>query len=167
MKISLITLSLVLAFGCARSESSTIGVAEVTPPTTGMETSVEPVAEEAPAEPVCTSAGMLSYVASADAYADRAGLHATHFSELTTSQQAPLEECSLDAILGRLVTLQCDDGTNPFQGNPNAAHASRAGSTGSGGRCGAILDVYEVPCAEGTYSVFADMYFCPAGRSAM
>jgi putative salt-induced outer membrane protein YdiY len=97
-----------------------------------------------------------------DVYAKRGGGGVQKFSALTTSQAAPLEECGLRAVVGRLASLTCDDGQQPFGGNLEKAHASRSGNTGPGGRCGNIVDRYEVPCAERTYAVFADMYFCTA-----
>lgn len=61
---------------------------------------------------------------------------------------------------GLLTALACEGGRNPFNGNLHAAHASRRGNVGPDGRCGSILDVYEVPCTEQTYDVYADMFFC-------
>lgn len=95
-----------------------------------------------------------------EVYDARNGAGARKFSEITTSQEHPLEECGLDQVLARLVTLTCDDGTRPFGDNTGAAHSSRRGNTGSGGRCGSIIDLYDVPCPEGAYNVYADMYFC-------
>jgi len=93
-------------------------------------------------------------------YASRTGHDAIRFSQLNTTAQRPLEECGLRTVLQRLATLTCDDGTNPFKGDLRAAHASRAGNIGPGGRCGSILDHYDVPCREKTYAVHADMYLC-------
>ena len=98
-----------------------------------------------------------------DAYASRTGVMATRFSQLSTSMQRPLEECGLRTVLQRLVSLRCDDGSNPFDRDMRAAHASRRGSMGAGGRCEQIIDVYEVRCPEKTYEVHADMYFCTEG----
>ena len=93
-------------------------------------------------------------------YASRTGHDAVRFSQLNTSAERPLEECGLRTVLQRLATLTCDDGSNPFKGNLREAHASRAGNIGPGGRCGSILDQYDVPCREKTYAVHADMYLC-------
>ncbi len=98
-----------------------------------------------------------------DAYASRNGVMAARFSQLTTSMERPLEECGLRTVLRRLVALTCDDGSNPFRRDPRAAHASRRGSMGAGGRCEQIIDVYVVNCPEKTYEVYADMYFCTEG----
>ena len=98
-----------------------------------------------------------------DAYASRTGVMATRFSQLPTSMEQPLEECGLRTVLKRLVSLRCDDGSNPFDRDMRAAHASRRGSKGAGGRCAQIIDVYAVRCPEKTYEVYADMYFCTEG----
>jgi hypothetical protein len=98
----------------------------------------------------------------AEQYAARTGAMVQRFSELgLLTKERPLEECELPAVLRRLVTLQCDGGSNPFERDLRAAHASRAGNFGPGGRCGSIIDRYDVKCPERTYQVFADMYFCP------
>ena len=98
-----------------------------------------------------------------EAYASRTGVMAARFSQLATSMERPLEECGLRTVLQRLVALTCDDGSNPFRRDPRAAHASRRGSMGAGGRCEQIIDVYVVKCPEKTYEVHADMYFCTKG----
>lgn len=89
---------------------------------------------------------------------------ARRFSELSdTTKQRPLEECGLRTVVERLLTLRCDNGSNPFGSDFRAAHASRAGSFGPGGRCASIIDRYDVPCPERTYQIFADGYYCPPG----
>jgi hypothetical protein len=96
-------------------------------------------------------------------YLARTGAGATRFSSLATNKQLPLEECGIRGVLKRLVALKCNDGSNPFDGDLNTAHRSRAGNLGPGGRCGSIIDEYGVPCPEATYQVFADSYVCPEG----
>jgi hypothetical protein len=93
-------------------------------------------------------------------YANRNGVGMATFAALTTSQEKPLEECGLRSVLHRLVGLTCNDGSRPFGDNLKAAHESRSGNTGPGGRCGSIIDRYEISCPEGAYAVFADMYAC-------
>lgn len=95
-----------------------------------------------------------------EAYASRTGLMSSTFSGLPTSKQRPLEECGIPAVLRRLVTLKCDDGSNPYGGSLAAAERSRAGSFGPGGRCDSIIDRYDVHCPERTYQVFTDCYVC-------
>jgi hypothetical protein len=100
-------------------------------------------------------------------YLARTGAGVKAFSSLATTKERPLEECGIPAVLQRLVDMRCDDGTNPFGGDGRRAHASRRGNVGPGGRCNSIIDVYEVPCREKTYEVYADSYICPEGTSAM
>jgi hypothetical protein len=99
-------------------------------------------------------------IVAASTYARRNGHDVTSFAALSTSSETPLEECSLRSVLERLTELTCADGSQPFGGDLGRAHQSRRGSAGAGGRCSDIIDVYDVPCPEATYPVFADMYLC-------
>lgn len=113
------------------------------------------------AEPRCPVPELLGpAVLPENVYQLRFGHKAKRFSEIVTRQTSPLEECGLTASLTRLVTLQCDDGSNPFGGSRDAAHRSRRGSVGPGGRCDSIIDLYDVPCPERRYEVYSDMYYC-------
>lgn len=94
----------------------------------------------------------------------RYGSSATHFSELKTSQQQAVEVCGAREQVGALMRYTCDDGSNPFS-SFSEAHNARAGNTGPGGRCGMIIDLYQVPCPEQTYEVYMDLYSCPPGAS--
>jgi hypothetical protein len=96
----------------------------------------------------------------AAAWAQRKGVGARHFSEAPSTKAAPIEVCGIDAQLTWLMAVTCDDGSRPFA-NGSAAHAARHGNVGPGGRCGAIVDLYEVPCPEASYDVFMDAYVCP------
>jgi hypothetical protein len=126
--------------------------------------SPEPLPGAERAEIECTKPGLFGpSIVSAHDYEHRHGADASRFSDFTTSLERPLEACGIDAALEQLARLTCNDGTNPFGGDPHQAHASRAGSMGSGGRCDAIIDLYEVPCPEGEHSVYVDMYFCGPG----
>jgi hypothetical protein len=104
-----------------------------------------------------------------EAYTSRTGITASTFSGLPTTKQRPLEECGIPAVLRRLVTLKCDDGSNPYGGSLAAAERSRAGNFGPGGRCDSIIDRYDVHCPERTYQVFTDCYICvrPLKQSQM
>jgi hypothetical protein len=95
-------------------------------------------------------------------YLERHGARATKFSELATSKEQPAEVCGIEAQVNYLLDLRCDDGTNPYA-NFDAAHGSRVGNVGPGGRCDSIIDLYAVPCPEGNYEVFIDAYICPPG----
>ena len=76
------------------------------------------------------------------------------------SKAQPIEVCGVKGETAYLTRVTCADGSNPFGGNRQRAHASRTGSIGSGGLCGSIVDLYEVPCPEGSVQVFMDMYLC-------
>jgi hypothetical protein len=113
----------------------------------------------------CSRPGMFGpVIVSREAYLSRSGVGVARFSALTTTMAKPLEECGIRPVLVRLVELTCNDRSNPFNGDVKAAHASRAGSFGPGGRCDSIIDRYDVKCPEGVYQVFADSYLCPAGQ---
>jgi len=116
---------------------------------------------EPPSEVACTRVDLLTVTVPRAVYDTRHGHDVAQFSALETSQEKPLEECGLQSVLSRLVTLQCDDGSSAFPGGPGQAHSSRVGNTGPGGRCGAIIDLYRAQCGATTYDVYADMYFCP------
>jgi hypothetical protein len=104
-------------------------------------------------------------VLDAASYPNRRGATATRFSNIPTSKEEPIETCGVRGSLEALLRLRCDDGSNPFQ-SPEAAHGSRSGNVGPGGRCGSIVDLYQVPCREQTYKVFIDMYMCPGASTA-
>lgn len=93
-------------------------------------------------------------------YEARTGADAKSFATLITSKEKPLEDCGIPAVLEKLAWLRCNDGSNPFGGQSRAAHASRSGNVGPGGRCDSIIDLYVVPCPEAKYEVFADSYVC-------
>lgn len=99
----------------------------------------------------------------ADMAAKRHGLGADKFSAVASTRERPVEVCGLQGELTWLTRVQCDDGSNPFP-DLDKAHESRAGSVGSGGQCGHIIDLYEVPCPEKTYDVYMDMYMCGPGE---
>lgn len=91
---------------------------------------------------------------------DRHGTGVTSFAEVQSSHEAPIEVCGVQGELDWLTQLRCQDGSSPYEG-PGAAHASRVGSMGGGGRCGSIIDLYTVTCPEGSLEVYMDLYMCP------
>lgn len=99
-------------------------------------------------------------VVSASQYASRYAATATKFSEVMSSKEQPAEVCGIAAGVQLIATLTCDDGTNPYKGDRMAAHGSRAGNVGPGGRCGSIIDRYPVSCPEGTFDIYIDSYVC-------
>jgi hypothetical protein len=92
----------------------------------------------------------------------RYGEHARTFADAPTSIDRPIEVCAPDGERAWLRRVTCEDGSNPFA-SPVAARDARIGNVGTGGRCGSIIDLYEVRCPEATYKVFMDMYMCPEG----
>jgi hypothetical protein len=107
----------------------------------------------------------------ADEARARHGHGATKFSAAPTTKEKPIEVCGVDGQLEWLVTVTCDDGTQPFTGpgGPgeamDRAHSARRGSVGPGGRCQSPIDIYEVTCPERTYEVHMDMYMCGPDES--
>jgi len=94
----------------------------------------------------------------------RTGLGHTQLSSIQTSKARPVEVCGVKNQLRWLLAATCDDGSSPFS-DGRTAHAARAGSLGAGGRCGSIIDLYNVPCPEGAYAVHMDAYACGPGES--
>lgn len=94
-------------------------------------------------------------------WAKRNGVGVAKFSETTTTLANPIESCGVKEQVAWLQAARCDDGSQPFAGLKDA-HAARIGSAGSGGRCNAIVDIYRVPCPERVYSIYMDLYICPA-----
>jgi hypothetical protein len=93
-------------------------------------------------------------------WAIRKGAETTHFSDTPSTKESPIEVCTIPEQMHWLRRVKCDDGTNPFKSFDHA-HAARVGNVGEGGKCKAIIDLYEVPCPEQTYEVFIDAYVCP------
>lgn len=89
------------------------------------------------------------------------GRGARRFSEAPTSKDRPIEVCGMVAEQKYVFGLTCDDGSKPFATGDDVARA-RLGNVGMAGRCGRIVDEYEVPCPEKTYQVFVDAYRCLA-----
>lgn len=95
----------------------------------------------------------------------RYGADVQRISQVPTTHKRPLETCGLAATLSALLHMQCNSGKPAFQ-SKNAAHDSRRGGVGPGGRCGSILDLYDVSCPEANYEIHVDMYFCgPKGTA--
>jgi hypothetical protein len=88
----------------------------------------------------------------------------TQVAGVQSSQDQPVEVCGVGGELAWLVGLTCPDGSKPYP-DENTAHNSRVGNTGTGGRCGTIIDLYAVPCPDKQYEVYMDMYHCLPGES--
>jgi hypothetical protein len=94
----------------------------------------------------------------------RRGANAKRYSEVSSSEspstkEEPVEVCGIPAEMEWLLAAKCNDGSMPFA-DYDHAHAARVGNVGPGGSCGSIIDLYEVPCPEGTYSIYIDAYVC-------
>jgi hypothetical protein len=81
-----------------------------------------------------------------------------------SSPAVPIEVCGVTGQTSWLVALECDDGSRPFA-SLQQAHAARLGNVGPGGRCGMIVDHYQVPCPSGVVDVYMDMYHCTPTES--
>ncbi len=90
----------------------------------------------------------------------RVGGSARRYADVSTTKDEPVEVCGLPQQLEWLMGVTCNDGSVPFASGQHA-HAARVGNVGAGGRCGSIIDLYEVPCPEGTYQIYIDAYVCP------
>jgi hypothetical protein len=94
----------------------------------------------------------------ADSLDQRWGTGVTQFSEIESSQARPIEVCS-DEFLVWFSAIQCPNGAPVFQ-NSNQIHEARKGNLGPGGRCGMIIDEYEISCQTESKIVYVDMYHC-------
>ena len=97
------------------------------------------------------------------AWDQRNGAHVGKFSDATSTKEAPIEMCGASAATRWLIALRCDDGSQPLK-NIDDAERARPGNLGRGGRCQSIIDMYDVPCPERSYTLFIDIYVCPLPR---
>jgi hypothetical protein len=87
----------------------------------------------------------------------RNGAGATKFSQVKSTKDKPVEMCGISDENRWLESLACDDGSKPVA----QAEMVRAGNVGPGGRCGSIIDQYNVSCPGGKqYPIFIDAYVC-------
>jgi hypothetical protein len=101
---------------------------------------------------------------SPEEYAARHGAGITRLPDLASSQDQPVEVCGVPAQQDFLLAVECADGSKPFASRDQIRQA-RTGNVGAGGRCGTVIDLYEVPCPEKTYEVYMDLYYCQAGQT--
>ncbi|RVU42372.1 hypothetical protein EA187_15960 [Lujinxingia sediminis] len=94
-------------------------------------------------------------------YAARHGCGVSDITALTSSHQRPVETCEIQGQQAFLMNLQCADGSTPVTSR-QAAASMRQGSRKGGGRCNNPVDLYVIPCPEGDYEVYIDLYMCPA-----
>lgn len=108
----------------------------------------------------CGTEGSQPVGLSAADYARRKGASVTRYSQASSTAEEPIEVCHIPAQMEWLLRATCDDGSQPFASYDHA-HAARVGNVGQTGRCNSYVDLYEVPCPEGTYEIFIDAYVCP------
>lgn len=164
LALASLSCSLLLAGACKRESS--------TPPADGDTSSSSVVApEQEGSEPTTTPPADAPLtcerpqdfgpvLVTATQYANRYAANASKFSEVASTKERPAEVCGIGTGVELIATLTCDDGTNPYKGDRMAAHSSRAGNVGPGGRCGSIIDHYPVVCPEGSYDIYIDSYMC-------
>jgi hypothetical protein len=90
----------------------------------------------------------------------RKGAGISRFRDASTTKDAPIESCGIDAQNAWLALAACDDGSHPIR-DAREAELARKGNVGPGGRCRSIIDLYEIHCPEATYSIYLDLYMCP------
>lgn len=93
-------------------------------------------------------------------YAQRNGSRAKTFKQAASTKEAPIERCGIENANEWLSTLRCGDGSVPIKDHPDA-ETFRVGNVGKAGRCGSIVDHYQVPCPEGPTDIYIDAYVCP------
>lgn len=93
-------------------------------------------------------------------WARRKGAGVERYRKAATTKDDPIAVCGIPAEMTWLLGAVCDDGSRPFEDAAHA-HAARVANVGPGGACGSIIDLYEVPCPEGTYAIYIDAYVCP------
>lgn len=82
----------------------------------------------------------------------------------------PLETCGAMEGYVAVSRFVCSGGEVPLQGNPELGAHARLGSSGSHMRGSSfmdshIVDIYQVPCADGPVQVYVCLYHCAPGRS--
>lgn len=113
----------------------------------------------------CSSRGSGPFSLTADEAKTRRGFDARLLSDVTSSLDSPVQVCGTAGELQWLTRITCKDGSRPWGGDSEKAHAARAGSTISNkaSRCpndSLVIDRYVVPCPERAYDVYMDMYEC-------
>jgi hypothetical protein len=96
----------------------------------------------------------------AAAWQARNGANVRTFADAKSTKELPIETCGIQAGLDWLIAVPCADGSHPVTTH-DAAEATRAGNVGRGGKCGSIIDLYQVKCPEAAYDIYVDGYVCP------
>jgi hypothetical protein len=85
------------------------------------------------------------------------------FSAVVSSKAKPIELCGVKTENYWMTSLVCNDGSHPLTKRSDAEKA-RVGNVGGGGKCGSIIDRYQVRCPERTYDVYIDGFVCPEAQ---
>lgn len=87
------------------------------------------------------------------------GRDARTYADAPSTKDQPIEVCGFPAAAAWLSRMTCKDGSRPLPTRRDAERM-RVGNVGKGGRCGRIVDQYQVECPEMTYDIFIDAYRC-------
>jgi hypothetical protein len=90
---------------------------------------------------------------------DSYGATARTYADAPSTKDKPIEVCGFPAAGAWLARMTCKDGSHPLPARADAERV-RFGNIGEGGRCGRIIDRYQVECPEMTYDIFIDAYRC-------
>ncbi len=97
---------------------------------------------------------------SSEEMAQSYGANAVTYADAPSTKDQPIEVCGFPAAGSWLSRMTCKDGSHPLP-TRNDAERVRVGNVGEGGRCGRIIDQYQVECPEMTYDIFIDAYRGP------
>ena len=93
----------------------------------------------------------------------RTGENITTLEKIGLTKEEPIEVCGANQQQQWIQSAACPADFNQA-GGQNPVDYRRLGSVGSGGRCGKIIDHYEVICQYGEQSkshlIYMDMYHC-------
>jgi|SRR6185312_4577833 len=85
------------------------------------------------------------------------------YSAVVSSKEKPIELCGVKTQNYWMESLACDDGSHPLTSRSEAEKA-RVANVGAGGKCGSIVDHYQVRCPERSYDVYIDGFVCPEAQ---
>lgn len=84
-----------------------------------------------------------------------------------SDKEHPIMRCGFEDSYDFVANIyRCARGKNPLEGNIRGAQMARRGNVGANWRQH-IIDVYEVPCADGPERVFVDLYGCPESEARL
>jgi len=93
-------------------------------------------------------------------------------SQVGLTFENPLKHCGALESYTAVARYQCDDGSTPLGGDPQAGQMARRGSSRSHAPPSPtdimnshIVDMYEVPCQTGPVTLYVCLYHCPDGQN--